>query len=327
MSANVRLRDGVVVEFTAGETVVLDGGHAGDTTVLSHAHGDHIVETSSAVVASDLTAALAGVRRDGGPPDTTDDPAVDLVNAGHVAGSRAARLSGRATDHTVLYTGDCSTRDRFYLEGFDPVDADELVIEATYGKPGYRFPPTETVVARIHDWLADTMDQVVVLFGYALGRAQKLLYLLGDSPRRRVFATDGIRALNDVIASHRDVGFDSRPFDGDVDLAPGDALVLPMQTARRDRVESLIETNDAATAGFSGWAVDDSFVYRRGVDEGFVLSDHCDFDELLAVVRSVDPNRVYTHHGAAETFAQQIVAKLGYQARALKRNQSTLGEF
>ena len=326
VSPGVRLRDGVEVEFADGTTFVCDGAGDGEATVVSHAHGDHLVDGAERIVASELTAALAGVRGET-TPEAVEHPAVELHDAGHVPGSRAARLTDPETGRTYLYTGDCSVRDRLYLEGFDPVDADVLVVEATYGKPEYTFPPTEEVVAEIREWLAATMDEVVVLFGYALGRAQELLAILADSPREGVYVTDAVARLNEVIEAALDVSFDARRYGSDVDLEPGDALVLPMGSARLSWIQSLVESTDAVTAGFSGWALDRSFVYRRGVDRGFVLSDHCDFGELVEVVRTVDPERVYTQHGFAEELATHLTAEHGYETRALKRNQSTLSDF
>lgn len=295
--------------------------------VMSHAHGDHLVADTDPLIASSLTAALAAVRRETSSATLTTHPAVELLNAGHIAGSRAVRVTDRATDRTYLYTADCCTRDRFYLEGFDPVDADVLIIESTYGKPGYRFPPTEVVVDLIRDWLADTMDDVVFLFGYALGRAQKLQRILMESSRQRIFTTDAVCQLNAVIEEYLDVEFAVAEYHTGVTLEPGDALVLPMQTSRLGWIDSLVDKHDAITAGFSGWAVDDSFIYRRGYDTGFILSDHCDFKELVEIVETVDPETVYTHHGFADEFATTVAAELGVEAVSLKRNQRTLTDF
>jgi putative mRNA 3-end processing factor len=327
VSPGVRLRDGIEIDLDGGETVVFDGTGAAETTVLSHAHGDHLPETAGESVTSRLTADLAATRLDDTQPTAVSSPWVTLHDAGHVAGSRAAELVDPETGRTYCYTGDCSTRDRFYLQGFDPVDADVLVVESTYGRPEYRFPRTDDVVDEIRDWLAETMSEVVLLFGYALGRAQKLQRILAGADRDRVFVTDAIADLNAVIASHLDVSFPARRYGADVDLEPGDALVLPMGTTRLAWIESLVESHDAVTAGFSGWALDDSFVYRRGLDEGFVLSDHCDFTELVELVRAVDPERVYTHHGFADAFASHLTTEYGYDTRALKPHQSTLGEY
>ncbi|WP_415381666.1 mRNA 3'-end processing factor [Halosimplex sp. TS25] len=325
MTRRVRLGDGIEITFAGGERFVLDGSGAGDTTLVSHAHGDHHARASE-IVASDLTAALIATRRSSADPTAVDHPAVELFPAGHVAGSRAMGLTDPDTGRRYLYTGDCSTRDRFHLDGFDPVDADVLVLETTYGTPEYRLPPTEESVAAIQSWLAETMDRPVILFGYALGRAQKLQRILADSPRERVFVTDAIANCSEVIEAHRDVTFPGQRYGPDAELGAGDALVCS-GSPRSPWVESLVEARDAVTAGFSGWAVDDSFVYRRGYDEGFVLSDHCDFDELGSVVEAVDPEQVYTQHGFADEFANYVATELGYPAQALKENQATLGDF
>jgi putative mRNA 3-end processing factor len=323
----VRLRDGIEVALSDGTRIVLDGAGDGDATVLSHAHGDHLVDGTERVVGSELTAALAGVRGEGPAPRTESHPLIELFPAGHVAGSRAARITDPDTGRTYLYTGDISVRDRFYLDAFEPVEADVLIVETTYGSPEYRFPPTGAVVEEIHDWLRETMDAVVLLFGYALGRAQKLQWILASSARSRVFVTDAIADLNAAIEGYLPVTFESQRYDGDTALEPGDALVLPMGTTRIGWIESLIDEHDAVTAGVSGWAVDDSFIHRRGYDRGFPISDHCDFTELLSVVEAVDPETVYTHHGATETFAEYLATECGYDAVALKRNQTSLAEF
>lgn len=326
VSPGVRLQDGVEVEFPTGETILLDGNGDSKLTILSHAHGDHLVETTDRLVTSELTAALAAVRQDR-QPTVVNHPAITLHNAGHIAGSRAALLRDSSSGRTYLYTGDCCVRDRFYLDGFEPVNADVLIIESTYGKPGYTFPPTDVVVAEIQDWLEETMDDVVLLFGYALGRAQKLQRILAESRRSRIFITDAIDQLNDVIETYLDISFEGQCYDSEINLKPGDALVLPMQMSRLSWIERLVETHDAITAGFSGWAADQSFVYRRGHDEGFILSDHCDFKELVEVVETVDPEVVYTHHGFKDAFARHLTTEYGYDTRALKKNQSTLADF
>ena len=82
----------------------------------------------------------------------------------------------------------------------------------------------------------------------------------------------------------------------------------------------------AVTAGFSGGAIDDSFRFRGDFDVTFRLSDHCDFTELLELVETVDPERVYTQHGFAETLATALTTR-GFDATALKQNQTSLRQF
>jgi putative mRNA 3-end processing factor len=327
MRGGVRLRDGVEIDLASGETVVCDATRpSGDVAVYSHAHGDHLYsEPPTSAVASALTLALAGVRReDVARPERTAHPAIDLLDAGHVPGSSAALIEG---DRTYLYTGDVCTRDRLYLDGFDPPAADVLIVESTYGEPEYVFPPLAEERAAFEDWLARNADVPVVCFGYALGRAQEVELLLGASDRERVFVSDAIRAIDDVVASHLDVTFPGRPWTDDVDLGAGDALVLPSGTSGFAWADRLVEETGAATAGLSGWAVDPGYRYANGYDAAFVLSDHCDFEELLDLVRAVDPEAVYTLHGSARAFAQYLTAEEGFAATALARNQTSLSDF
>ena len=252
-------------------------------------------------------------------------PNVELLNAGHIAGSRAALIDDG--EQTYLYTGDISTRDRFYLRGFEPPNADVLVIESTYGKPEYVFPEQETLEQEIVDWLDDTLDAPVLLFGYSLGRAQKLQRLVQRSDRSRLFVTEAISRLNRALEDAYDIEFEDQRYHSETELSEGDALVLPMQTNHLDFVEAIAENTGAVKAGFSGWAIEESFKYRGGYDVTFPLSDHCDFTELCNVVEAVGPEMVYTHHGFAEKFADYLVAETGVTAQALKKNQATLSDF
>lgn len=343
----MRLGDGVEIDLASGATVVCDArSPAGDVSVVSHAHADHLFSGDPGdVVCSATTAALASARRDLDPPlRAGSHPDVTLHDAGHVPGSTAAVIEDNGDGSgdggadggdgtTYCYTGDVSTRDRLFLSGYDPVDADVLVVESTYGRPEYVFPDHATVESRILDWLADTMAVPVVLCGYALGRAQELTHLAGQSERDRVFVSEGVAAMNAVVADELGIDLDARPFadvldpDSDASLEPGDAVVMPSGVRRRNGVADLLERTDAVVAGFSGWAAQSSYRYRGGYDETFVLSDHCDFRELIDLVAETDPEVVYTHHGFTDELATHVTRELGIHAQSLKKNQATLDDF
>ena len=321
----IRLRDGV--HFDLDRRVVADARSAvGDVNVVSHAHADHLPRGGDApVVCSDATAALVEARTGRDVTHAESVPGLDLFPAGHIVGSRAARIESGGRRY--LYTGDVSLRDRLSLSGFDPVNADELVVETTYGRPEYRFPDQSELEGRIEDWMADTADRPLFLFGYSLGRAQELQLLAERATDRRIVVHGAVAEMNAVVESVSDLHFPTVAYD-DVDgLGGDDVFVVPTHMARHDWVTDLADRLDAVKAGFSGWAVDESFRYRGGYDQTFVLSDHCDFDELVDLVRAVDPEVVYTHHGFDTAFADHLETELGYEAYPLRRNQTTLGEF
>ncbi|MFD1512877.1 mRNA 3'-end processing factor [Halomarina rubra] len=325
----VRLRDGVELTLDSGERVVCDADAPdGDVNVLSHAHGDHLYrDAPDEVVCSDLTAALARARREDEPhPRTREDhPYVDLSPAGHIPGSRATLVTDPDSGYRTLYTGDCSTRERFGMDGLDAPDADTLVIETTYGKPEYEFAPQAELERDIVDFLDDS-DGPLLLFGYTLGRAQALELLVERSSRPRPYVTKATARINRAIESVEGVDYGARRYREATELGEEDVLILPSQTSKLTFVNRIVEETGATKVGFSGWASDSSFKFRGDYDETFVLSDHCDFSELVAVVERVDPEMVYTQHGFAAEFADHCVS-LGYDAQALRRNQTSLGDF
>jgi putative mRNA 3-end processing factor len=332
----VRRKDGI--HIAANRTYVADASSAvGEVNIVSHAHADHTFrKTPETVVCSAATAALVEARTGATVPEFregTDE--VTLLPAGHVVGSRAALVEEDGSDRPdgatrrYLYTGDFSVRDRLYLEGFEPVDADVLVMETTYGEPDYRFPPEAELQARIRDWLADNADRPLVLFGYSLGRAQKLQRLARQATERPVVVHDAVATVNEAIESATDLSFpaESLADRGSDDLDGDEILVAPTNLSRSDWAADLAERHDALKAGFSGWAVDESFRYRGGYDATFPLTDHCDFDELVDVVEAVDPEAVYTHHGYDEAFADHLATCHGYDARPLLGDQTRLDDF
>ncbi|MFC7078995.1 mRNA 3'-end processing factor [Halorussus caseinilyticus] len=338
----VRRDDGIRID--AGRTYVADAASAvGDVNIVSHAHADHTFrKTPETVVCSAPTAALVEARTGASVPEFREGTErVTLHPSGHVVGSRAALVEADGADRPdgaarrYLYTGDFSVRDRLYLEGFDPVDADVLVTETTYGDPAYRFPPEEELQGRIRDWMADNDDRPLVLFGYSLGRAQKLQRLARQATNRRIVVHDAIRTVNDAIEDATNLEFPAESIpsplsveaDSGDEIAGDEIVVLPTNLARSDWVTNLAERHDALKAGFSGWAVEESFRYRGGYDATFPLTDHCDFDELVEVVRAVDPEVVYTHHGSAAAFADHLAVHHDYDARPLLGDQTRLDQF
>jgi putative mRNA 3-end processing factor len=152
---------------------------------------------------------------------------------------------------------------------------------------------------------------------------------------------EGVAAVNEPIEAALGVDFGAELFDPTTadcsdgssnreaavsTLEPGDALVAPSNVLSQQRVQRIVDETGAITAGFSGWAAGPSFRYRGGYDATFPLSDHCDFEELLALVEEVDPDAVYTQHGFTDDLAEALVDR-GFRARSLKRNQATLADF
>lgn len=318
----ISLKDGIHVD--ANEEIVMDA-RTDKTKInfVSHAHADHSLRTDTEVIASDITRKLAE-KRNNVDLTTIDRDIIELKNSGHIIGSRAALVKG---NKKVLYTGDVSTSERLYLKGFKPVDADILVIESTYGISSYSLPEQSKVVKNISNWMSST-DRTQFLFGYSLGKAQKLNYIAQQFPEKRILVHGAIEKMNNVLEKENIQDFRYESYkDNREDIDQDTVVILPSRCSRTDWVEKLVKENHGVKAGFSGWAVNESFKYRGVYDTTFALSDHCGFDDLVELVKKVDPEKVYTHHGFDEAFASYLRKEMKYNARSLKKNQSSLTDF
>src|SRR5207253_10683364 len=87
---------------------------------------------------------------------------------------------------SLLYTGDFKLRRGLSAEPCEPAraqGADLLIMETTYGRPVYQFPPTANVLDGIVRFCREALDneETPVLLGYSLGKSQELLCGLGDA--------------------------------------------------------------------------------------------------------------------------------------------------
>lgn len=146
-----------------------------------------------------------------------------------------------------------------------------------------------------------------------LYRGVSVLYE-GQPPNGSRGSSQATATINAVVEEHYDVAFGARRYGEATDLGAGDVLVLPTRTSKLPFVDALVRDHDAIKAGFSGRAINDRFKYRGGYHVTFPLSDHCDFSELVDVVRAVDPEVVYTQHGFAEELAMHLTKEHGYEA-------------
>ncbi len=317
------IRMGNGVELSGEVEYRFDAEVIDDSAVycISHAHSDHLPKKmlKSEVVCSDITLKCASGRLHR-PLVKTSHPSLRSLNAGHMAGSNMFLVEG---EKKVLYTGDINIRDRLGIEGAKPVKVDILIIESTYGKPRYVFPPSDEMVGVIHDWVEDALAQEVPvgLFAYPLGKSQDLIHMVGDLVP---YIHDSVLSATRMIECE-EIPFSYRPYAKEAVKEPF-VMICPTQSVRSNLIRYW-RRKGMKTAAVSGWALESSYRYRMGVDEAFPYSDHADFNDLLKFVEGCDPSLVLTHHGFADELALQIRKRLGINARPLYEDQRSLLEF
>ena len=66
---------------------------------------------------------------------------------------------------------------------------------------------------------------------------------------------------------------------------------------------------------------------RRGVDRGFVLSDHADWGGLLSAIEATGATRVFATHGSVATLVRYLREKgLDAEGVAAEYGDETVGE-
>ncbi len=299
---------------------------AADYTFVSHAHMDH-VETPhprSKVIASKETELLARARGVELGPRRREPPAgVTLLDSGHILGARALCI-----EDDLLYTGDAAGRERAFMSRCKTKKARVLITETTFGDPHYVFPPTEHVVKLVNEMIGRTFDKgrPVVLMGYPLGKSQILSYLF--STWKPFFVHESVSQMNEIYRESgvrlKESGTVTPSLEG---LPQGPwVMVAPMMSSRNKVAVRLKKEFRAVLASFSGWAVDQGHGRMLGADYSFPLRDHCDYNELLRLVREVSPEVVYTTHGFTNEFATTL-RREGFDAKPLEGYQSFISDY
>ncbi len=249
-----------------------------------------------------------------------------LLDSGHVLGS--SMLYARDADSgSFLYSGDFKFEDSLTVRGAKPREAETLLVESTYGLPGIVFPPRDEVYKQVSDWVAARQREgIVLLGGYALGKAQELIACLNDYAGITPIVTKEVGEVSSVYRKHG-VKLDFIPADsweGERELKRNFVAVTPMHLVSRTLALKLcaLYGKKVSIAAASGWALFQRF---RNLDAAFPLSDHADFNELSEFVAHCNPKKVYCLHGFAGEFAREL-RKKGFDASALneKTNENAI---
>ncbi len=288
---------------------------------VSHAHSDHTARHRdvilTAATARLMQARLGGERLEHTPAfgETREFSGgerpfrLTLLPAGHILGSAMAFIE--ADGESLLYTGDFKLKPGLAAEPCAPRRADALVMETTFGRPQYAFPPAAEVLADVVRFCRETIagGGTAVLLAYSLGKSQELLAGLADAGLPIVLHEQTLKMSREYAA----LGFKLPACERhDGGPAPGRVVICPPNGAGAWREHRA----GCRVAAVTGWALEAGCRYRYGVDAAFPLSDHADFPDLLRLVELVSPRRVYTVHGFAADFAR-VLRERGRDARAL----------
>jgi putative mRNA 3-end processing factor len=275
-----------------------------DRAVITHGHGDHArpgcghylaAVAGAGILRARLGAGINLQSLDYGERIRHHGVDLSLHPAGHVLGSAQVRLEYRG--EVWVASGDYKVEPDATCTPFEPVRCDTFITESTFGLPIYQWRPQVEIFADINAWWSSNAAQrrASVLFCYAFGKAQRILHAL-DAGIGPILAHGSVEPLNRVYRE-AGVALPATQYVGDVSdpsLFKTSLVLAPPSAAGSSWMRRFGDYSD----GFaSGWMQLRGTRRRRGVDRGFVLSDHADWPGLLSAIHATGAQRVIVTHG------------------------------
>ena len=302
--------------------------------VITHAHNDHIgglvrsLRECSWVLMTEATRDLLTVlknKRINDAPNVVGlkygrdfsfgGETLRLLRAKHIIGAAQALVEDE-DGVRLLYTGD------FKFPGTPVQEADVLVMEATYGRPGLVRYFEPEIEGRLVELVERGLDEgPVYIFGYH-GKLQEVMQILADwglwapfvLPRKvydvtRICERYGM-IVGDYIPSWSD---EAREL---VERAEPYVAFYHVSSSKRIRRRYKM----AMSITVSGWELRAPVRQVGPRDYVVGLSDHADFEGLLAYVEECGPKLVITDNyrvGYGSVLAEEIRRRLGIPAFAM----------
>ena len=293
-----------------------------DYAVITHGHSDHSRVGNARYLAHDASAGTMRCRLGDidlqtlpyGETVSRNGVKISLHPAGHVLGSAQVRVE--LGGEVWVASGDYKLENDGTCAPFEPVRCHSFITESTFGLPIYRWPSQPELFDDINQWWRGNAaaGRASVLFCYAFGKAQRLLHGV-DASIGPIIAHGAVEPLNRV---YRDAGvkLPATLTVADADAAAiRQALVLAPPSAQG--TPWLRRFGDYSDAFASGWMLLRGARRRRGVDRGFVMSDHADWPGLQRAIDATGAERVFVTHGSVAVMVRWLRER-GLEAQGFK---------
>ena len=271
--------------------------------VVTHAHSDHCVYGSQSYLVAQPGAQVARLRLGEqaaiqtvayGETVQINGVQVSLHPAGHILGSAQVRV--QSAGEVWVVSGDYKRENDPTCAPFEPLQCHTFITEATFGLPIYHWQPQQETFDQINQWWRTNAahQRASILYCYALGKAQRVLAGI-DATIGPIFTHGAVERLN---GAYRASGVTLPPTTYAMSVGKVDyrnALIIAPVSAR---ATSWVNRFGEHSSGYvSGWMRIRGARRQRAVDRGFVLSDHADWDGLLATIRATGAERIGVTHG------------------------------
>lgn len=299
--------------------VYLDPWKPVDHAIISHGHADHsryghkkyITHYRNVPIIQHRLGEINVTGKEWGEVFTVNNVKFSLHPAGHIIGSSQIRVEHK--DEVWVFTGDYKTENDGISTPYEPIKCDTFITECTFGLPAFKWTPQAEVLENINKWWAENRAEgkTSILFGYSLGKAQRLLKYL-DTDIGEIYTHGAIENMTQVLRPM--VDFPKTILitrDTKKEQLLGNIVLAPPSAHGSTWIRKMVPY---VTASASGWMTFRGARRRRAIDKGFVLSDHCDWSGLLESIEAIGAEKIICTHGYTDIFSKYL-REQGYDAR------------
>lgn len=286
-----------------------------DRALITHGHSDHARAGHRHVLATQETIDIMAIRYGEdfaqakqpmplGETLVINGVRVKFYPAGHVLGS--AQIAVEKDGLRIVASGDYKRAADPTCLPFEPVKCDVFITEATFALPVFRHPDASHEIASLLKSLSLFGERSHLVGAYSLGKAQRVIKLIRETGYDEpiyihgslaklcdYYQTQGID-LGELLPATLERGEPKPDFAGKIIVGPPSAFAD--RWARR--------FPDPVPAFASGWMRIRQRARQRGVELPLIISDHCDWDELIATISEIAPSEVWVTHGREEALAR-----------------------
>ncbi len=321
---------GLLVHTTLGlycpkADVSLDPWKPVKKAILTHGHADHARWGSSSYLCTPTAAPVIKYRLGDINLETLPFGEEKLINgvsfsfhpAGHILGSAQIKVSYKG--EMVVFSGDYKTANDGFSEAFEPVKCHTFITESTFGLPVYHWQDQKWVFNEMEEWCKNNRNngQLSILYGYSLGKAQRILQGLPESVGP-IFTHSTIEAVLNVMRNQGVSLKNTIPVNEHLtraDLLSG-VIIAPPAVQNSNWLKKFEPIRNGVV---SGWMALRGARRRRNADKGFVLSDHADWEGLNEAISLTGAENVFVTHGYTDILSKWLIDK-GLNAHPLETN-------
>ncbi|MDP4580029.1 MAG: ligase-associated DNA damage response exonuclease [Saprospiraceae bacterium] len=305
--------------------VYLDPWKPVKKAILSHGHADHARWGSSSYLCTPTAAPVIKYRLGEINLETLPFGEEKLINgvsfsfhpAGHILGSAQIKVSYKG--EIVVFSGDYKTANDGFSEAFEPVKCHTFITESTFGLPVYHWQDQKWVFNEMEEWCKNNRNngQLSILYGYSLGKAQRILQGLPKSVGP-IFTHSTIEAVLNVMRNQGVSLKNTMPVNEHLTRAEllSGVIIAPPAVQNSNWLKKFEPIRNGVV---SGWMALRGARRRRNADKGFVLSDHADWEGLNEAISLTGAENVFVTHGYTDILSKWLIDK-GLNAHPLETN-------